>query len=385
MSYNTKLYFNNSGNQVDIGGVFCDLTNNQTIAGKKQFSNDVSLNGNVTVNTAGTTFVVTGNVTLGNLNATTNMYINGSAVATQSYVTTSINNLNIGNYATLASPTFTGTPQAPTPGTADNGTTIATTAFVKSQGYATLASPTFTGTPQAPTPGTADNGTTIATTAFVKSQGYITGVTGFMSTTANQTISGNNTFTGLQSFGSINCSNEIGMGSGFHVWGGNVTFDTGFAVTGGTISMSSNPKLTAKNTPNVNFLGGRDLGGDYGATQYSMVDGTWVKIATVNVVAGWFLFVVYIGLGMASGTGGNFYFNFGISSSTAGVNIASQSYYDNISFGNGATYPIHSASFVIEFSEQKPIYLLALLSGVSSMAPAGDMKCYGSLTAIRLS
>jgi hypothetical protein len=76
--------------------------------------------------------------------------------------------------ATLASPTFTGDPKAPTPLTADNDTSIATTAFVKAQGYATLASPTFTGDPKAPTPLTADNDTSVATTAFVKAQGYTT-------------------------------------------------------------------------------------------------------------------------------------------------------------------------------------------------------------------
>jgi hypothetical protein len=39
------------------------------------------------------------------------------------------------SYAPLASPTFTGVPAAPTPATADNSTTLATTAFVKAQGY----------------------------------------------------------------------------------------------------------------------------------------------------------------------------------------------------------------------------------------------------------
>ena len=76
--------------------------------------------------------------------------------------------------ASLASPTLTGTPLAPTPATADNTTKVATTAFVKAQGYATLASPTLTGDPKAPTPATADNDTSIATTAFVKAQGYAT-------------------------------------------------------------------------------------------------------------------------------------------------------------------------------------------------------------------
>lgn len=76
--------------------------------------------------------------------------------------------------ATLASPVFTGDPKAPTPATADNDTSIATTAFVKAQGYAPIASPIFTGDPTAPTPATGDNDTSVATTAFVKAQAYAT-------------------------------------------------------------------------------------------------------------------------------------------------------------------------------------------------------------------
>ena len=101
-------------------------------------------------------------------------------------------------YAPIASPTFTGDPKAPTPATADNDTSIATTAYVKanvaalvgsaSTGMDTLGeienyiaanitpalgnkadifSPTFTGDPKAPTPTAGDNDTSIATTAFV--------------------------------------------------------------------------------------------------------------------------------------------------------------------------------------------------------------------------
>lgn len=67
----------------------------------------------------------------------------------------------------IDSPVFTGDPQAPTPPTPDNDTSIATTAFVKNQNYAPLASPNFTGDPRAPTPAPADNDTSLATTAFV--------------------------------------------------------------------------------------------------------------------------------------------------------------------------------------------------------------------------
>jgi hypothetical protein len=80
--------------------------------------------------------------------------------------------------APLASPVFTGDPQAPTPTAGDSDTSIATTAFVKNAvdagvaaidltPYAPKASPVFTGDPKAPTPTAGDNDTSIATTAFV--------------------------------------------------------------------------------------------------------------------------------------------------------------------------------------------------------------------------
>jgi hypothetical protein len=71
--------------------------------------------------------------------------------------------------ANLASPTFTGTPVAPTPLAADNTTAIATTAFVTDADNlkANIASPTFTGAPLAPTAAAGTNTTQIATTAFV--------------------------------------------------------------------------------------------------------------------------------------------------------------------------------------------------------------------------
>lgn len=69
-------------------------------------------------------------------------------------------------------------------GTATQCIPIAGPGFV-----APLASPTFTGDPKAPTPATADNDTSIATTAFVKAQGYLTGNQGI-------TLSGDVTGTG---------------------------------------------------------------------------------------------------------------------------------------------------------------------------------------------
>ena len=105
--------------------------------------------------------------------------------------------------APLASPIFTGNPQAPTPAPGDNDTSVATTGYTTAaiaaavaggggfpeaptdgKSYsrqsaawhdltpdfaikAPLADPVFTGNPQAPTPSPADADTSIATTAFV--------------------------------------------------------------------------------------------------------------------------------------------------------------------------------------------------------------------------
>ena len=110
--------------------------------------------------------------------------------------------IDLSAYATLASPVFTGNPQAPTapPGDADNS--IATTGFVQatvSSAISGLPAPPTTlpptgaaggdlagvypsptiktnvnlgGAPTTTTPATADNSTKIPTTAFVKAQGY---------------------------------------------------------------------------------------------------------------------------------------------------------------------------------------------------------------------
>jgi hypothetical protein len=86
-------------------------------------------------------------------------------------------NTQLGLKSTIASPTFTGTPSAPTQATSDNSTKIATTEFVKNQSYLTttlaastyapLASPAFTGNATATTQSLGNNSTRIATTAFV--------------------------------------------------------------------------------------------------------------------------------------------------------------------------------------------------------------------------
>ena len=72
--------------------------------------------------------------------------------------------------APSASPTFTGTPTAPTQTAGNNSTRLATTAFVTTADNlkANLASPTFTGTPTAPTQTAGNNSTLLATTAYTR-------------------------------------------------------------------------------------------------------------------------------------------------------------------------------------------------------------------------
>jgi len=85
--------------------------------------------------------------------------------------------LKAGNNTFTGVNTFNNTVTVPTPPAADNSQNAATTAWVASKNYlvsvsltpyALLASPIFTGDPQAPTPSPGDNDTSIATTAFVQ-------------------------------------------------------------------------------------------------------------------------------------------------------------------------------------------------------------------------
>jgi hypothetical protein len=152
----------------------------------------------------------------------------------------------IANYATLASPTFTGTPSAPTQTTGDNTTALATDVFVNasitaggflttssaSSTYAPKASPTFTGTVTVPTETTVSSGNMhldAATGAY-----YVcincdnnTGTSGFVvqngtgsspTTEFQVTGSGNTTATGYLSskgwFGNYTASYSAGAAAG---------------------------------------------------------------------------------------------------------------------------------------------------------------------------
>lgn len=99
--------------------------------------------GSITINSTGTAGTVTSVAATGS----TGLTVGGSPITTSGTLTFTLS-ANLQSWsgiapatkANLASPVFTGDPQAPTPATADNDTSIATTAFVKNQGYATTAS-----------------------------------------------------------------------------------------------------------------------------------------------------------------------------------------------------------------------------------------------------
>ena len=88
-----------------------------------------------------------GTVTSVGATGSTGLTVGGSPITTSGTLTFTLS-ANLQSWsgiapatkANLASPVFTGDPRAPTPATADNDTSIATTAFVKNQGYATTAS-----------------------------------------------------------------------------------------------------------------------------------------------------------------------------------------------------------------------------------------------------
>lgn len=93
---------------------------------------------------------------------------NTTQIATTAFVGAAITN-GVAGKANIVSPTFSGTPSAPTATAGTNTTQIATTAFVTDavSGKAPVASPAFTGTPTAPTATAGTNTTQVATTAFV--------------------------------------------------------------------------------------------------------------------------------------------------------------------------------------------------------------------------
>lgn len=207
--------------------------------------------------------------------------------------------------APINSPTFTGLPLLTTTPTAgiSNANAIANLQYITNQGFATvsqipslagyalLASPIFTGNPQAPTPLSTDNDTSIATTAYV--QTAISGATTTTTITSTvATVSGNpvsgavwtwqsvlNTTQGTTTL-TLNQPAPIGGGSG--TWNFVLNFNTTLFPSGGGINptLRSGSYLIITNT---------SLGIQYDPLQINAITQTSITISsggTSNYLSG---------------------------------------------------------------------------------------------------
>ena len=143
-------------------------TTNYNALSNRPSINDVTLEGSMTAADLGIYSVPTGGTTGQVLKKTSND-ADGYAWADESGGT----DVDLSDYATLASPALTGTPTAPTPNTTDNSTKVATTAYVKNNlgNYAPITSPSLKGTPTSVTPVSSASGNQIANVTWVRNYG----------------------------------------------------------------------------------------------------------------------------------------------------------------------------------------------------------------------
>lgn len=127
--------------------------------------------------------------------------------------------VTVAQLALLASPTFTGTPAAPTAAPGTNTTQIATTAYADAIAAlkANLASPTFTGTPAAPTASAGTNTTQLATTAFVTTADNLKAPLASPTFTGTHTVSEADVVTGIISPAQITANTNDYAPTGFSV------------------------------------------------------------------------------------------------------------------------------------------------------------------------
>jgi hypothetical protein len=159
---NTQVQFNDSS---AFGGD-ADLTWNKT-------TNLLTVNGNISVTGGVGNSLLTNSVIQGS-----GFRCTGTAAIYSTELTGGVVNLRPNGFASTTGQfqvtTLGVTATTPITLPADPTTALqaATKQYVDLR--APLASPTFTGDPKAPTPATADNDTSIATTAYVQAQGYLT-------------------------------------------------------------------------------------------------------------------------------------------------------------------------------------------------------------------
>jgi len=155
--------------------------------------------------------------------------------------------------APLASPTFTGTPLAPTPSTGDSSTQIATTAFVKAQSYGT-------GSVTSVSAGSGLSGGTITTTGTISlpttgvtaaSYGSSSAVPTFTVDTYGRVTAASNTNISVSAIGAVPTSRTILTSSGIS-GGGDLSADRSLTLTpianntmlGNTSGSTASPSAT---------------------------------------------------------------------------------------------------------------------------------------------
>ena len=208
-----------------------------------------------TITSTGTISLSTGGVTNTYLDTMPTLTLKGNstgATASPSDLSVSAVMTMLGA-APLASPTFTGTPLAPTPSTGDSSTQIATTAFVKAQSYGT-------GSVTSVTAGSGLSGGTITTTGTISlpitgvtaaSYGSSSAVPTFTVDTYGRITAASNTNISTSAIGAVPTSRTISTSGGIS-GGGDLTTDRTFSLTaianntllGNTSGSSASPSAT---------------------------------------------------------------------------------------------------------------------------------------------
>lgn len=153
--------------------------------------------------------------------------------------------------------------------------------------FAPLASPIFTGDPQAPTPATADNDTSIATTAFVKAQGYVIGG-------PYQPLNAD-----LTAIAALTGTNTIYYRSGTNVWSP-VIVSTGLNFAGGALTATAGGGGNVSNS-------GTPTAGQYAqwtdATHVQGVAASWLPLVGGTLTGAVYIDYTNPGLTFSKGSG----------------------------------------------------------------------------------
>jgi len=265
-------------------------------ATSQQIANLNANNGTLTSITAqaplsGGTITTTGTIGLNN-NGVTNTYLaqmngntlkgNNTSGSAQPVDLTVSQTMTMLGAAPLASPAFTGTPTAPTAGSSDNSTQIATTAFVKAQGYGT-------GTVTSVTAGSGLSGGTITTTGTISlpTTGVTAGTYGSTSSAPTITVDSYGRITAASSstitpatIGAAASSITITAGSGLS-GGGDLTANRTIALASQAAFTILSNNSSASAVPTAVSLSAI-LDSNIGSTQGEMLfrgSGGWVGLS----------------------------------------------------------------------------------------------------------